>query len=413
MNIKQTINIISKNKDARTVLTNFSWLAALQVAGYVFPLLTMPYLAKTIGAVGFGKIAFAAAIISWIQTIADWGFNFTATRDVARNRDNKVAVSKIFSNVLWAKCILMIASFIVLITLISVIPEFKRNYAVILTTFLIVPGQICFPDWYFQAIEKMKYITIFNFLIKLLFTGAVFLFIKNADDYILQPLFTSLGFIISGALALYVIIIKWGIKIYSPDLHAIYDTIKNSTDVFVNNLTPNLYNSFSIVLLGIYGDSRANGLFDGGNKFITICNQFLSIISRAFYPFLSRDISKHKVFVIISLVLSTILALILFAFAPIIISIMLSPEFTDSVIVLRILSPSLIFLALSNAYGTNYLIIKGREHELRNITIFSSIIGFIIAWPLIHTYTYLGAAITILSSRILLGTLSYIKAKHY
>lgn len=66
---------------------NFMWLSALQVAGYVFPLITMPYLARIIGVEGFGKIAFASAIMVWIQTIADWGFNLTATRDVAQNRE--------------------------------------------------------------------------------------------------------------------------------------------------------------------------------------------------------------------------------------------------------------------------------------------------------------------------------------
>lgn len=67
---------------------NFMWLSVLQVASCVFPLITMPYLARVIGVEGFGEIAFASAIMVWIQTIADWGVNLTATRDVAQNRDN-------------------------------------------------------------------------------------------------------------------------------------------------------------------------------------------------------------------------------------------------------------------------------------------------------------------------------------
>ena len=102
--LTQRITSIAKNKEAKTVAGNFMWLSLLQVAGYVFPLITMPYLARVIGVEGFGKIAFASAIMVWIQTIADWGFNLTATRDVAQNRENPQKVSEIFSNVLWPRC---------------------------------------------------------------------------------------------------------------------------------------------------------------------------------------------------------------------------------------------------------------------------------------------------------------------
>ena len=98
--IKEFKNRIRSSKEGKTVFANLGYLTLLQVAGYVFPLITMPYLARVIGADGFGKIAFATAVVVWFQTVADWGFNLTATRDVAQNRYDKNVVSRIFSNVL-------------------------------------------------------------------------------------------------------------------------------------------------------------------------------------------------------------------------------------------------------------------------------------------------------------------------
>jgi hypothetical protein len=260
--VKKYINRIKKSKDGRTLVANFGYLSLLQIAGYIFPLITMPYLARVIGVDGFGKIAFASAVVVWFQTVADWGFNYTATRDVAKNRDDKDKVSEIFSNVLWARCFLMIVSFLLLLLAILIVPIFRENYAVILVTFLLVPGHIMFPDWFFQAMERMKYITILNLLSKLLFTIAVFVFIKNKGDYILQPLFTTLGYIVSGIISMYFILDKWKIKIKSPVFSSIISTIKGSTDVFINNIMPNLYNSFSIMLLGFFGGPVSNGLLD-------------------------------------------------------------------------------------------------------------------------------------------------------
>ena len=408
----QKISAIARNKEAKTVAGNFMWLSLLQVAGYVFPLITMPYLARVIGVEGFGKIAFAAAVMLWIQIFSEWGFNQSATRDVAQNRDNPNKVSEIFSNVLWARLLLMSVAFVVLIALIILIPKFRTEYDVLLVTFLLIPGHIFFPDWFFQAIEKMRYISILNIIIKLFFTLAVFVFIKKPSDYIFQPLFISLGYILCGIISMYFILIKWKIKITRPNLQTIITYIRNSTDIFINNITPNLYNSFSQVLLGITGGSVANGIYEGGNKFYSILSNLLHIFIRTFFPFLSRRPEKHKYFVIITLSVTAFAVIFLYLVAPWITQIMLSSEFGDSVIIIRILSISLFFAILYNCYGMCYLIIHRREKILRKITLYTSIFGFIISWPLIYKFSYLGAAYTVFISRFLLGITTLITAKY-
>lgn len=404
MVLRQFVNRIKQSKDGKVLVSNFAYLSLLQIAGYVFPLLTIPYLARTIGADGFGKIAFAAAIMVWIQTIADWGFNYTATRDVAKNRENIEIVSSIFSNVLWSRCILMLFSFVILLLLIFLIPQFRQSADIILVTFLMIPGHILFPDWFFQAMEKMKYITILNLLSKALFTMAVFVFIKEERDYILQPLFVSFGFIISGVISFYYIIIKWHIKLYRPNILNSFVTIKNSTDVFINNLMPNLFSNFSVILLGFCSPNKLeNGKFDAGSKFVTIATQFVQVLSRTFFPFLSRKNEKFCVYKKINICVSLMLTLFFFVSAHFIIDFFYTEEFEKSVLILKIMSFSVFFYTLSNVYGTNYMIIRGYERKLRTITVISSIIGFIIAFPLIFLYKSIGAALTICISRGILG----------
>lgn len=401
--LSQRIEELTRSKDARTVAGNFMWLSLLQVAGYVFPLITMPYLARVIGVEGFGKIAFAMAVMVWIQTIADWGFNLTATRDVAQNRDDANKVSEIFSNVLWARCLLMGLSFVVLLLLIVAIPTFRENWEVLLVSFLIIPGHILFPDWFFQAVEKMKYITVLNVLTKLIFTLAIFVFIKEPGDYILQPLLSALGFAVSGVIALYIILRRWGYKLYAPKFGTIIETIKSSTDIFINNLAPNLYNSLSVVLLGIFSGGIANGIYDGANKLINIVCNILNALTRAFFPFLARKKEHFSMYVKIVLSIAVVTSAAMWFAAPWLVDILLSPEFSESVIPIRILSISLIFYVMSSAYGSCNLIINKRERVLRQLTVLCSVIGLIIAVPLIYFYSYVGVALTVAISRALLG----------
>lgn len=406
MEIKSKIDRIRQSKDGKVLVENFAYLSLLQVASYAFPLITMPYLARVIGVEGFGKIAFASAIMVWIQTVADWGFNYTATRDVAKNREDKNKVSDIFSRVLWARCFLMFLSFVFLVLLVSLIPKFRENAAVIYVTFLMIPGHIMFPDWFFQAMERMKYITILNLLSKLLFTILVFVFVKDKDDYILQPLFVSLGFVFAGIVAMYYILVKWKVKLKFIPFDLILKTIKSSTDVFLNNIAPNLYNAFSTILLGILSGNAANGILDAGKRFYQIMYGFVSNVSRVFFPLLSRKLEKHAFFAKVYLLIGLFSSIFLFVGAPLLIKIFFGEDFNESVFVLRLISVSFLFLTMQSIYGSNYLLIIGREKLMRNITIFSSIVGFVMAFPLIYYFSYIGAAIVFSFSNVLLGILT-------
>ena len=411
MNLRDYIDRFKHSQEGKTLASNMLYLTLLQIAGYIFPLITMPYLARVIGTDGFGKIAFASAIIVWIQTFADWGFNYTATRDVAKNRDNTDKVSEIFSCVLWSRCILALLSLVVLCLLVFFIPVFRANALIIFFTFLLVPGQILYPEWFFQAFEKMKYITILGVFIKFVFTLLVFLIIREKEDYIYQPLIISFGYLCSGIIAMYVILGKWNIRIKPIPIREIVATISGSTNVFINNIMPNLYNSFSVVLLGFFGTPTHTGLYDAGKKFTALGNTLMTVISRTFFPFLSRRIDKHNYYRKFSLAIAATISVFFILFAPLLIRLFFSSDFIESVAILRITAPAIFFVTMCGVYGTNYLIVSGYDRIMRNITIVSSLIGFTLAFPLIYYFQHIGAAWVYTISSFMLGTLSFIYAK--
>src|SRR5690625_5741034 len=96
----------------------------------------------------------------------------------------------------------------------------------------------------------------------------------------MQPFFIAMGGIVSGCFALYIIYSKWQYRLHKPKIKLIFKTIKESSDVFLNQIIPNLYNSFSTVLLGALHGSTANGLLDAGTKFVTVARSLLDVLSR-------------------------------------------------------------------------------------------------------------------------------------
>ena len=408
--IFELIRSVKHSKDGKVLLENFFYLTLLQVSCYIFPIFTFPYLARVLGVEYFGRIAFALIVIGYFQTFVDWGFNFSSARDIARNREDVQKVSEIFSNVTWARLFIMAISFVFLLVLICVIPKFRENTLLLLITFCFIIGQIMLPEWLFQGLEKMKYITIMNFVSRLIFTILVFFVIKDESDYLFQPLLILLGGIISGVWSMYLITKCWGIKLKKPTFSQIKITIYSTSDLFINTFMPNLYNSFSTLLLGFCWGNTANGLFDAGNRFATFAYQMLYVLSRTFFPFLSRRIDKHNFYAISYLSISIVISCFIFIIAPYLINFFFTSEFQDAIIVLRILSISIIFLALCNVYGTNYLVIVKEERLLRNITFISSLVGFACSIPLVYYWGFIGAAITITLSRGILGVFTAFEA---
>lgn len=389
------VNKIRNSSSARILASNFLYLSLLKGLSFLFPLLTLPYLARVIGADMFGAIAFAASFMVIVETITDWGFNYTATRDVAKNRENLKEVSIIFSEVFYARIILTVICFAILIIIVTLLPSIAPYKTLFILTFLYIPGNILFPQWLFQAFERMRYITILSLLSKCIFTGLVFVVIKNKSDYVYEPLLTACGFFVSGLISQYIIYKSFGIRLRKAKFYSIYQRLKKSTDMFISLLLPNLYTNFSTIILKLYCGDLATGIYSGGQKFQGIIDNLTQILSRTFFPFLTRHREKHHIYVIISGSIAVIGSITMFFGANLFVDIFLTNEFKQAVTVIEIFAITPIFLFLMNTYGTNYLVIIGKENVLRNIIIVVSVIGFGLTWILTPMYSYIGAATTI------------------
>jgi O-antigen/teichoic acid export membrane protein len=407
----KTLKKIRENKDGKALLGNFIALSLLQFIGYFSPLITFPYLARVIGVDGFGKLAFASSVVVYFDTFTDFGFNYTAVRDIAKKRDDIQEVSRIFSIVMTAKFLLFLFSVLIFAILIYSVPAFYENRLLFWISFLSIPGRILFPDWLFQAFEKMKYITLMNLFSKLLFISLIFVVIKKEDDYIYQPLLVLLGNLVSGIISIYFIRKMFKIKYTFPALEEVFKSIREGKDMFISLFLPNLYTNFSVTLLGFYGGNFVTGIYSSGKKFIDMAEQVLGVLSRTFFPFLSRRIDKHDVYVKIGASISIFFGIVLFLGADLLVKIFYNDKFSDSSNIIRIMSVAPFFLFLMNTYGTNYLVIMKKEKILRNIILYCSLGGFALAWFAITNFSYIGVAITVTTVWGVRGFLTWYYAK--
>lgn len=402
---------IKRSNDAKALIKNFISLSLIKVLGFITPLIVLPYLTKTIGADNYGLIAFAAAVIVFFETTTDWGFGYTGTRDVAQCREDLKKASEIYSEVVFGRILLMCVCFIILCILILTIPVMRDNWLLLLFTFLYIPGSTLCQEWVFQAFEQMKYLTIMSVLSKLVVTLFVFVAIRKADDYVFYPLVMAAGYLASGIYSQIFARKKLGLRLSFQPIRNIIIRVKNSINMFLTLIFPNLYTNFTTILLKNVGGDYATAIYAGGSQLQKIIDQLTNILSRTFFPFLSRHKEKHHLYVLISGTIAIIASLIMFFGADIFVKILLAPEFKEAATVMKIFSPAPFFLFLMNTYGTNYLVIIGKESILRNIIILCSLFGFALTWLMTTKFGYIGATITVVSVWGIRGFATYYFAK--
>ena len=107
----------------------------------------------------------------------------------------------------------------------------------------------------------------------------------------------------------------------------------------------------------------------------------------------------------LNLGISSLGSLFLFILAPWLVKAFFGEGYDEAITVLRITAFALLFTNMDSVYGQNYLIVLHHEKLLRNLTIVASLCGFVIAFPLICYFSYIGASITYLVSSFLIGIL--------
>lgn len=342
--MKKVLKKVSKEKGV--VIKNAVSLTIMQATNYLLPLIVLPHLSRVLGPEKFGVVFFAQVFINYFMILSDYGFNFVGVRQIAQNKESKEKLNGIVSSIYSLRFILGILGIIILSFVIYGFDRFEEDRIIYFFTYGMVIGNILLPTWFFQGIEEMKYITILNFLAKLIFTLSIFLLVNTQKDYILVPLLNSIGYILAGIIGFVLLKTKYNISFVIAPWVKIKNQLKNGFNVFISNLSITTYTSTNAFILGNLVTDNIMGYYGGMERLIQPIKFLFSPIYNATYPYFAQLATKNKAKAIkemkLGILASIFMGVILFAFiiffAQDIVSIVLGKEFLEGLNIFYIFS---------------------------------------------------------------------------
>ena len=349
---------------------------------------------------------FAQSLCLFVTVIVDFGFSLSGTREISLHRNNKAKMSQIFIAIMFIKSALIVVAFLLLFGAVMAFDRFSVDYEVYFLSFGIVIGQAIFPVWFFQGIEKMKFITIINVLAKVIFTILVIVFVKSSVDYKLVPIYNSLGFIISGLLGL-IVSVRY-ISFTAPSFKLTHQLLKDASQLFVANFATMLYTSSNVLILGFFSNNAVVGIYSSMEKLVLAIKNIYTPIYQALFPWLSQQVDQKKIEVIkkirpFVLGLGIIITLIIVLFAKQILAIIYDDELiTGYSLVFKILSFVSIFSGLNMLYlGLYFPAIKNYKLKM-GVQVSGGILNIILALILVNLFNIYGASISVFLTELYL-----------
>ena len=323
-------------------------VGVLQVANYLIPFLVLPIISRILGATLFGSVSYAQNIVSYLTLLVNFGFEYSATRQIALAGEDREAKRRIFWAVLTVKSLLLLLSFAILAILPLFIPRITADPALYIYTALINVGIVLFPTWYLQGEQQMDKMAWANFFIKLLGAALVLLLVREASAYRLYPLLLSVASILVGGCALIYVIRHFGLGGFVCTRAALREVVSPSWPIFLNNLFGSLYTTVNMTLLGIYVADNIVGYFSAAQKLVMALIMVVVLpVSISVFPEISRRFEESKESGIAFLKramlyagsAAAVVSLATYLVAPLAIRIVYGADFTPAVQILRWLSP--------------------------------------------------------------------------
>ncbi len=398
------------------VSVNYIYNVLYQILTFLTPIITAPILTRTLGASNIGIYDYTYSVVNWFILFGMLGVTLYGNKEIAKasTTNDKNVISKVFSQVFTMQMITVFLSLILFLIIFGFTNfEYKEVY---LFQGILIFANAFEISWLYVGLENFKRVTIRNFIIKIITVLGIIFLIKDTNDLILYTILIGITTLF-GCLSLFVNI-KDIVHYVRPTFKEIIGHIKGSLVLFIPQIATSVYSIFSKTMIGmLYPNIDEVGFYNYAYKLITMVLYLVTTIGTVMLPHVvstiasgqeekAKDMTNKTLK--IALCLSFPLAIGFAVIAPYFIPWFLTEEFTKTGYMISILAPTIIFISVTNVFGTQYLIPFDKVRQYTISIVCGSVVNIISNLILIPKLGGYGAAISAVITEFSVLVVQYI-----
>ena len=167
------------SKKDPSVKLNMFMNAVLTLSSIIFPVITMPYVTRVLGAEGVGRVYFASSVIAAFAMFAELGVPVYGIRACARVRDDRDELSRTVREIMLLNLGACIGVYVCFGILLHLVPKFSQERTLLLIMSSTMLLNCLGAEWLYKSLEKYTYITVRSVAFKLIALIAMFVFVRN------------------------------------------------------------------------------------------------------------------------------------------------------------------------------------------------------------------------------------------
>ncbi len=388
------------------LLNDVASVYGVQLANYVFPLATVPYLTRVLGPASWGLIAMAQAFGTYGHLIVEYGFVYSATRELAGNSD-RGQIERVIAGVTGAKGLLSILVLMLAYLGYRWVPLFHQHPVLLWTAVISEILKAGLPNYYFYGMHQVALASVLDISARTVSLLGVFFLVHKPEDAWIFFALQGIGAAIALAISHWMIYSKYSMRM--PRVSDGVRMLKEGAAMFLFRSSHNIYVLGNAFILGLFAPAAEVGYYAGAEKINSAAVGLLSPLSTALYPraasLAKTEIKKAARLTTLSvyamLAISIILTLIMSLGAPLIVHLIMGRHYEPSIGVMRILSLRAPFVAWTNVLGFQWLLALGLERPFQRVTMAALVFNILLATILAPRFSYMGMAWSVVLSQCL------------
>jgi len=397
-----------------TLVQNALAVYSVQIVGYLVPIVTIPYLARVLGAEGWGLLAFAQAFGSCWTVLGEYGFSLSATREVAFHRDNRQKLTEILAGVLGAKMLLAAAALPLAFLAGLWIPAFRDHPVLLWTGMFCALAQGFNVMWFFQGFERLRLVAALDISTRALATLGIFVLVRRPDQAWCVLVLQGSGYLLSFAIGLGLAYRQLPVRL--PTWNSCREALRTGWSTFLFRGSASLYTVGNAFILGLFVPPQIVGYYAGAQKISGgFWGLLLGPICQSLYPRLShlvhrdrdRAVRLARLGVAFMAGGGTLMGVVVFFASPLLVQIFLGKDFAEAVPVLRILSLLLPILGLNFSLGIQWMVPLGLDRAFSIITVLATLMNIGLATALASSYKDIGMAWAVVCAEVFVSVSLY------